>query len=126
MKFVPRRAQASIRERYQWRKVVAPKPWYPEVEDAELVGFYGGRTLRSGVNGQYEVVIIHVPIEGTYMLTGTQLIQLMDASMIQIGHPIRVIWKGTKVTANGYKMKMFEVMVADGEAIAEEDLPEVH
>lgn len=115
----------GIRDRFKWRQVVAPRAWLPEVVGQELIGYYGGRTLRQGQFGQYEVVLVHVPLDGCYMLTGTRLIQLMDAAMAPIGHPVRIVWQGTKPTGRGHEMKMFDVMVAEGEAIPAEALPEV-
>jgi hypothetical protein len=115
----------EIRERFKWRKVTAPQTWRPTEVGQELVGYYGGRTIREGQFGQYEVVLVHVPLEGSYMLTGTQLIQLLDASMANVGHPIRIVWQGLKETAAGHTMKTYEVMVAEGEALPAEALPTV-
>lgn len=118
-------ARTQLLERYKWRTVTAPRPWNPTEPGEELVGYYGGRTLRNGVHGQYEVVIVHVPMDGAYMLTGVRIAQLIDASMATIGHPVRIIWKGRVETGAGHQMKQYEVMVADGEAIPAEDLPEI-
>ncbi len=59
------------------------------------------------------------------MLTGVRVVQLMDASLAQVGYPVRIIWKGHKETGAGHQMKNYEVLVADGEAIAAEHLPDV-
>ena len=115
----------EIRERFKWRKVAAPKTWRPEEAGQELVGYYGGRTLREGKYGQYEVILVHVPLEGSYTLSGTHLIQLVDASMIVLGHPIRIVWRGLVETTAGHQMKTFEVMVAEGEAVPVEAMPTV-
>lgn len=115
----------GIRDRFKWRQVAAPQPWLPQEIGQELIGYYGGRTLRQGQHGQYEVVLVHVPLDGCYMLTGTRLIQLMDAAMATIGHPVRIVWQGTKLTGRGHTMKLFNVMVAEGEAVPAEALPEV-
>tara|TARA_Y100000310_G_scaffold194428_2_gene194409 strand:+ start:4933 stop:5349 length:417 start_codon:yes stop_codon:yes gene_type:complete len=115
----------DLRERYKWRKVAAPRAWTPEEEGEELVGFYGGRTLREGQYGQYEVVIVHVPMQGSFTLSGVKVVQLMDAAMAAIGHPVRVVWKGYKETGAGHQMKNYDVLVAEGEAIPAEALPEV-
>lgn len=116
----------DIRERFRWRKVTAPRPWNPTEVGQELIGYYGGRTLRQGQHGQYEVVIVHVPMDGAYTLTGVRIIQLLDASMAGIGHPVRIVWQGLHETAAGHKMKMYDVLVADGDAIPADALPEVH
>lgn len=115
----------GIRERFKWRQVAAPRPWLPEAIGQELVGYYGGRTLKQGQFGQYEVVLVHVPLDGCYTLSGTRLVQLMDASMCSIGHPIRIVWQGVKETSPGRTMKLFDVMVAEGEALPAEALPDV-
>lgn len=120
----------SILERYEWKEVHAPKAWYPKMPGEELVGFYGGRTTRSGYHGQYEVVLVHVPAKGSFMVSGTKLMQLADAAMIDIGHPIRIVWEGHQsvgVTATGEekRMKLFRVLVAEGDPIDAADLPRV-
>ena len=121
---------SSILERYQWKEVHAPKAWYPKMPGEELVGFYGGRTTRSGYHGQYEVVLVHVPAKGSFMVSGTKLMQLADAAMIDIGHPIRIVWEGHQsvgVTSTGEekRMKLFRVLVAEGDPIDAADLPRV-
>jgi len=50
--------QEDLRERYGWKKVVAPKAWRPEATGEELIGFYGGKTTRTGAYGQYDVVLV--------------------------------------------------------------------
>jgi hypothetical protein len=64
------------------------------------------------------------------MITGVRVIQLMDASGIDAGWPIRITWRG-KVklpeTADGEvrEMKNFEVFVAEGDPLSPDDLPSV-
>lgn len=121
---------ASILERYEWKEVHAPKAWYPKTPGAELVGFYGGRTTRNGYHGQYDVILVHVPASGSYMVSGTKLMQLIDAAIIDIGHLIRIVWDGHQslgVSATGEekRMKLFRVLVAEGEPINAADLPRV-
>jgi len=119
------RSAERIREQYKWRQVATPISWRPEEIGTELVGFYGGKSLRDGPHGQYEVIIVHVPLDRSYMVSGTRVIQLMDASLAPVGHPVRIVWQGTKETGNGYHMKLFDVLVAEGEAVPAEALPEV-
>jgi len=121
------RSAERIREQYKWREVATPTTWRPTEAQIgeELVGFYGGKTLRNGPHGQYEVIIVHVPLDRSYMVSGTRVIQLMDASLAPVGHPVRIIWQGYKETGQGYQMKLFDVMVAEGEALPAEALPEV-
>ncbi len=120
----------ALREKYEWKKVVAPKTWRPKFNGEELVGFYGGRTMRSGSFGQYEVVIIHVPARGSFMVSGTQVIQLIDASAADVGDPVRVVWGGYLKLGEGEdgrekKMKLFEVYVVEGDRLGPEDMPAI-
>lgn len=115
-------------DRFGWRKVEAPKPWRPTELGEELFGYYGGRTLRNGMYGQYEVIIVHVPYKGAFMVSGVKVIQLVDAAMITRGHPIRITWKGlVDVGTDGKRpMKNFELLVAeDEEALDEDQLPQI-
>lgn len=117
----------AFAERFGWRKVEAPKPWRPGDLGEELFGYYGGRTIRNGQFGQYEVIIVHVPYKGAFMVSGVKIIQLIDTAMITRGHPIRITWKGlVDVGTDGKRpMKDFELLVADEPAIDEEELPEI-
>jgi hypothetical protein len=122
----------TIRDRYKWKQVEAPKPWRPKYNGEELCGFYGGKSVRDGQFGQYQVIIVHVPQRGAFMLSGVLIVNLVDAAGFVLGSPIRVVWKGLeKLTPKEdderpRTMKRFDVFEAEGEAIAEEDLPEVH
>lgn len=120
------KSEQKLIERFGWRKVTAPKAWRPQAVGEELVGYYGGRTLRNGSWGQYEVVIVHVPHKGSFTVSGTVLIRLIDAAGIEKTHPLRVVWGGYRKTANDHQEKQFELLVADLDAIDEADMPEVH
>ena len=74
--------------RYKWKKVEIPKPWTPSETGSKLTGFYGGKTSRQGSFGQYDVVIVHVPLGGARTVSGIQVLQLVDAAMIDVGDPI--------------------------------------
>lgn len=129
--YEPTPGQKRFVERYNWQKVHAPKAWKPRIVGEELVGFYGGRTLRNGKFGQYEVVLVHVPYRGTFMATGTELIQLLDSGLVCKGAPIRIIWRGLEDigpdpdTKEPRNKKRFELLVAEGDPIAEDELPEI-
>ena len=116
--------QKRIRERFGWRKVQAPTVWRPRIGE-ELIGYFGGRTLRNGQHGQYEVALVHVPHTGSFTVSGSALIRLIDAAGVGKGHPVRVVFKGTKSTQNNHTEKQFDLLVADLESIAPEDLPEI-
>lgn len=116
----------ALRERFRWKKVAAPKPWKPTHNNDELVGYYGGQTLRDGQYGQYKVIILHVPGEPQpFTVSGTRIIQLFDASLVGIGHAVRVQYLGMKDMGNGHTMKDFNVYIAEGDPISEQDLPQV-
>lgn len=117
--------RAAILERYDWKKVQAPRRWYPKDPGEEIVGFYGGKSVRNGSYGQYEVVLVHVPKRGALMLSGVRISQLIDAAGIQIGWPVRVVWKGMAKTAQNNEMKDFDLFVAEGDALDASDLPMV-
>ena len=114
-----------IRERYEWKKVHAPKAWRPKDPGTELIGYFGGKTVRNGAFGQYEVVLVHVPLQGSYMVSGAHLIQLIDASMVNVGWPLRIVWLGMHLLDNGFNVKQFEIFVADGDPLHEDALPKI-
>ena len=55
--------------------------------------------------------------------------QLLDASMIDSGEPVRVVYMGHQKLNTGTpeqrEMKLFEVYVSEGEAIPASELPRV-
>lgn len=103
----------AFRARFEWVKVEAPRPWDPEPGD-ELLGWYGGRTLRNGRFGQYEEVLIHVPRRGMLTASGTELTRLLDASQIVRGHPICVRFMGLVQGAH-HIYKRWELEIAAGQ-----------
>jgi len=111
----------DLRARYDWKKVEAPKAWRPQASGEELVGYYGGKTVRNGQWGQYEVILVNVPRRGIFMMSGTNIVQLVDAASIDIGHPIRVVWKGKIKLDKDKEMKVFEVFVATDEEVGVEE-----
>ena len=117
-------AQETLRHRYNWKKVEVPKTWNPK-EPEELVGFYAGRTKRYGSYGQYEVVLVVVPQLGMRMVSGTQIIQLLDAALIEVGQPVRVVFNGIIPLKNDRTMKSFDLFVTEGDPIPREEMPQV-
>lgn len=113
---------ASKLKNVKWRKVTAPSTWHPTDGD-ELIGFYAGRTKRNGNFGQYEVLIVLVPYKGTFMVSGTHLIQLADAAMLSRGDAIRIRFVGRKDLDDEKEIKLFELFI--GEVQAADDMPEM-
>lgn len=114
-------SQASKLKNVKWRKINAPSTWRPQ-DGEELVGYYVGRTKRDGSFGPYEVVLVTVPYKGTYMISGTKLIQLMDSGMLVRGDAVRIKFLGNKDIGEERTMKDFELYV--GELEREDDVPE--
>lgn len=113
-------------ERYTWKKVIAPKAWTPRCLGDELAGYYGGKTTRHGRFGEYTIILIHVPGEpAARTISGVRIIQLIDSSLVCIGHAIRVQYLGMREISDDRKMKEFNVYIAEGEPVAEQDLPKV-
>ena len=127
---IPRDALlGNLKNRYEWKQVEKPKAWRAKAPGEELIGYYGGKTLRDGKFGQYEVAMIDVPHTGSFMVSGTEAIQLFDAAQIGIGWPVRVVWEGVQEwgepDAAGKKktVKKFKVFIAEGDPISPEYLP---
>jgi len=98
-------------EEKRWRKVEAPRGWYPKNLGETIEGKYLGRTIRNGQYGQYEVALIKTKTQ-TYMISGVKIIQLLDAANLESGDMVRIIWGGTLHTGTeGNAMKMFELYV---------------
>jgi hypothetical protein len=113
----------DLRERYEWRKVETPKAWRPKELGEELLGFYGGKTSRSGPYGQYDLVLVHVPKRGSFLVSGTRVIQLIDAAGIEPGWPVRVVFRGVVQLDEQRRMKSFDVFVAEGDPVSPDELP---
>lgn len=103
----------------KWRKIKRPKSWRPKEANEELIGYYVGRTLKNGQWGQYEVITV-VTDDGTFMVNGTQLIQLADVAMLEYGAAIRIKFLGMKKTGGDHEMKEFELYVNDAEPTVED------
>jgi hypothetical protein len=130
-RMVPREVPpGDLRARYEWKKVEAPKRWNPRANGEELTGFYGGKTTRNGKFGQYDVVLVTVPRRGVFMISGTRIVQLADASGVDVGWPVRIVWRGTvkldkSEDGEDRNMKMFDFFVAEGDPVSPEDMPRI-
>lgn len=113
-------------DRFKWRKADPPRTWSPTKQGEEIVGFYFGRTLRRSRYGSYEVVMLAVPGQGVWVVSGVKVVQLVDASLVEVGQPLKIVFGGIQKLADGKKtMKLFECFVTDGERVSVETLPEV-
>ncbi len=111
-------SMVELRKKHKWKKVNAPKAWRPRTIGEEIVGFYGGRTIRNGPYGQYEVALIRTTDVRAYLVTGVSIIQALDAANLTTEQAIRIVWMGDKDlgrTDDGKPkfMHMYEVYVAD-------------
>lgn len=104
--------QSRILQKFQWRKVVAPKPWHPKPGD-EIAGFYGGKSVKNGKYGQYQAILVRIPGRSPLMVTGARIVQLIDAAMVEVGAPIHISFGGKKDIGDGKTMNLFELNVAE-------------
>ncbi len=104
---------------FNWIKVKRPKSWRPQAGE-ELIGYYVGRTVRDGQWGQYEVITVVTPERGTFMVSGTQIVQLCDVALLKYGAAVRIKFLGIKPIGNGHEMKEFELYISDSELTAED------
>jgi len=112
-----------------WRRIERPKTWRPAA-GTTLVGYYIGKSVRDGKHGQYEVVIIGVPVgdgfSRPHMISGTQIVQAIDAGNVQPGNLVRVTFEGMQELkrkrddGTPFEMKVFVVDVAEGSLSVEE------
>lgn len=116
----------ALAERCGWKKVQAPIPWQPKKLGAELVGLYGGRTVRKGPFGQYDVIIMHVPKRRSYMVSGTRIIQLVDSAMLEPGDMIRVVFQGFMELADDKKMRLFDLYIPEERTHKDTEIPVTH
>ncbi len=101
----------STTKKSKWRKIDAPRTWNPTQVGEELIGNYGGRTMRSGAFGQYEVVLIHTD-DRAFMVSGVRIIQLIDAAILESFETIRIVFQGWQAIAGGEKkMRLFDLYV---------------
>lgn len=82
-------------KKHRWRKVTAPKTWRPTREGESLIGYYGGQTVRKGTYGEYSLAIVHTE-EGSFVVSGSTIIQALDTANLEKGSPIKIVWNGTK------------------------------
>lgn len=94
-----------------WVQVDIPRPWRPKYTGEELVGFYGGRTIRHGMYGEYTVILIHIPKLGAVTLSGTDIVQRVDAAMLEEGEPVRIVWCGYKELGDEKRKKIYDLWV---------------
>lgn len=97
--------------------------WRPTEEGDTLVGYYAGRTLKNGQYGQYEIALVTVPQDGVWMVTGTKILQLLDAGGVTPGTPIKIVFQGYVQLRGDREMKSFELHKDEGAHLVIEELP---
>lgn len=112
------RIQSAILQKFTWRKVTAPKPWHPKPGES-IAGFYGGKSVKNGKFGQYQTIFVRIPGRGTVMVTGARIVQLIDAAMVEVGTPVHIAFQGKQDIGNDRTMNVFELNVADENAVEE-------
>lgn len=107
----------------RWHKLERPRDWRPNAGE-DLAGYYIGKTMRNGPYGQYEVVLIAVPVDDgmsrPLMVSGVQILQAIDGSGIQPGKFIRVVFGGYEDITGGRQRKRFDVYAAEGSITVEQ------
>jgi len=96
-----------------WSEVKAPRAWNPRTSGECLTGVFGGLRVAEGMYGEYSRVLLHVE-EETFYVTGTQLIDTVETSEINIGETLRIEFTGLYDTAMGHTMKTFKVYRKNG------------
>jgi hypothetical protein len=115
-------ARDALLRRFNWSKVEAPSTWSPKKKGDALVGYYVGRTKRNGPHGQYEVAMVAVPGDGVRVVSGVRILQLLDVALLESGHPVQIVYLGTKDTAGGHAMRLFDLLVAEGDPLDASDV----
>lgn len=100
---------AEYADAYEWTKATPPSAWRPVTPGDEIIGIYIGKTVMTGVNGQYDVVLIDVPRTGRFMVSGVQVVRSVDAARFDEGEPIRVVYGGKKDIGGERFMKVLDV-----------------
>lgn len=116
------RTPEELISKYKWKKVETPRPWIP-AEGEKIAGYYCGTTLKVGVNGQYHVAMIAVPGRGVVTISGVVIIQTLHGALMGLGTPVHITYLGLRETAQGHKMKDFDVMVPDGPPLESDEIP---
>jgi hypothetical protein len=98
--------------RIHWVKITAPRPWKPQKEGDELVGSYGGKTVKNGVHGEYAVVLVRTE-KGGFMVSGIQAVQSLDGAGVKEGTPVKIVFRGWATTTDDRKMKKFDVFMGE-------------
>lgn len=94
----------------KWRKVNAPSAWHPNRVGDTVEGTFIGRTIKDGSYGQYQILLITVGAR-TVTISGTVVIQLADAAMLERGDPVKIVFQGHKDLSGDRTMKLFEMYV---------------
>jgi hypothetical protein len=102
----------------KWHKLSFPKPWKPDEDGEELIGYYLGQTTYDGQFGQYNVVMLAVPTgkgySQPYTASGSALLRAIDGGQVERGQLVRVTFQGHKDLGDDRYMKRFDVYIGEG------------
>lgn len=102
-------AATTISHGKKWRQVSAPKVWRPKDGDT-LVGAYGGISIKKGMHGEYRNLIVRTDNE-TFLVSGTKIMSLVDASGVETLQNVRVVYKGLVDVGNEHPMKDYDLFI---------------
>ena len=100
-----------------WRQVDIPLPWRPSKNGEVLHGFYGGQSVRDGIHGEYTVILVLTADKKAWLLSGTEIVQLVAAAQLRRGDPVHIVWGGRKETAAGFARKHYDLYVPDNKLL---------
>ena len=109
--------QDALRAKHAWREVPGTKVWRP-AEGEDLIGFFKGRRTKKGSFGPYEQIVLQVPYQGVFLISGTMLLNLVDGAALKEGDLVRIVYMGNQglgydETGKEKKMKTFQLLVPE-------------
>lgn len=89
----------------KWRRVKAPRVWRPG-EGEVLIGTYRGRRPKNGEHGSYEVVLIETAELGSFTVSGSVIVGLLET--VAEGTVVRIEYHGIRPGHGDRTYKAFE------------------
>jgi hypothetical protein len=114
----PQSREIAVAHGVKWHKLNRPQPWNPTKPGAELVGYYLGQSIRTGVYGEYTIIMLAVPtghgFTQPYTVSGVALINAIDGGLVEEGYLVRIVYQGVKDLDEERAVKLFDVYVGEG------------